>query len=639
MRFNIVNIKLILSLSLIALLAACNGNSSNGSIYPEGGIIQLDDTQNINQGVDLLLHFPKDSVSNISWLQTAGEPITFLAKTSKVISFTPTSAGDYSFSVSFTLNGELVQTLEKTITVNAEENKITSRLSHRVSADNKVSFRSQLDQTIDISTLKWQQVEGPNVTLTSENSDGELAIFFDAPSVSLDTIVTFNVSATDVDNVNTYSDQVAVLIEPAASIGSNAYFSDRKATVFAYNNNSPYIDNLASCVYDNTLISSCTLEQIPLLAEEVKGTSASPSINNIMDRVVVSHQWMGDRFKEFLTNNDTNNDIKNLLRATTAIVISYDVRPSFYWAATGAIYLDAENFWLTPQERDTINEAPDFRADFGNDLQFVMPWRYVKDNDYASNNYAKTKRTGRTAQDALYRLTSLMYHELAHANDFFPSNEWYAHNSNLRVLDAALSTNFESDELAITLPLVSQEMRNLGQVSFAGEAATTLQKSYLPTDIESFFRPDRASDYYAYSSLREDYAMLFEELMMQNRFSVVRDVAITNQPNGDNISASDYIVTWGQRGRIGDDKLRDRVLFSTRRVLPEFDSLSAMEQVSAPIVMVEGNSWLDNLTISPVEPNMNRMMKQSKGDSILTAPDSERESHFTRYYQKPLPNH
>ncbi len=640
MRLTIVNINFVLSLLLITLLTACNGSSSNGSIYPEGDIVQLDEIQNINQGIDLLLHHPNDSISNISWQQTAGEPVTILAKRSKVISFTPALAGDYSFSVTFTLNNGVEQTLEKSITVNEDYHKITSRLSHVVTAGNKVSFRSELDQTIDINTLKWQQVSGPSIALTAEHTDGELAIFFDAPSVNLDTIVTFNVSATDLDNTNTYSDQVAVLIEPAASIGSNAYFSDRKASVFAYNNNSPYAGNLVSCVYSNTLTSSCTLEKIPLLAEEVKGTSASPSIDNIMDRVVVSHRWMGDRFKAFLTNNDTNNDIKNLLRATTAIVISYDVRPSFYWAATGAIYLDAENFWLTPQERDTINEAPDFRADFGNDLQFVMPWRYVKDNDYASNNYSKASRVNRTAQDALYRLTSLMYHELAHANDFFPSNEWYVHSSNLRILDAAVSTNFESDELAISLPLASQEMRNLGQVSFAGEAATSLQRSYLPTDIEGFFSPDRASDYYAYSSLREDYAMLFEELMMQNRFAVIRDVAITNQPSGDDISASDYIVTWGQRGRIGDDKLRERVLFSTNRVLPEFDSLAAMGQVPAPIVMVEGNSWLDNLTISPAESNMSRMMKQFKDPAILTAPtESKRKSNFTRYYQKPLPNH
>ncbi|PKG81964.1 hypothetical protein CXF85_15630 [Colwellia sp. 75C3] len=646
MRINIVNVYLLLSLALITLLAACNGNSFNETDYSVDSIIQLDETQNINQGIDLLLHYPNDSLSNISWKQTAGEPVTILAKTSKVVSFTPSLPGDYSFSVTFTLNNELEKTLDKSISVTEDSHKVTNRLSHVALADNKVSFRSEIDATIDADTLVWQQVSGPSVTLTTENTNGELAIFFDAPNVSLDTIIVFNVTASDVDNT-TYSDKVAVLVEPAAAIGSNAYFSDRKASVFAYNSNSPYADNLVACVYSNTLSSSCTLAKTPLLAEEVKSVSTAPSIENIMDRVVVSHRWMGDRFKEYLTNNDTNNDIKNLLRATTAIVISYDVRPSFYWAATGAIYLDAENFWLTPQERDTINEAPDFRADFGNDLQFVMPWRYVKDNDYASFSYSKSSRVTRTASEGLFRLTSLMYHELAHANDFFPSNEWYVHNSSQRVLDAAVSTNFESDELAITLPLASQEMRNLGQVSFAGETANETQKDYLPIDIKGFFSPDRASDFYAYSSLREDYAMLFEELMMQNRFAVIRDVAITNQPTGENISAADYIVTWGQRGRIGDDKLRARVLFSASRVLPEFDSQAAMNLVTTPIEMVEGDSWIDNLTISPSEPTLSNLIKQLK--SYTNPDDFTRSSskdvktqpvnNFNRYYQKPLPVH
>ncbi|PKI18037.1 hypothetical protein [Colwellia sp. 12G3] len=647
MRLIIVNIYLLSSLLLVTLLTACNGNSFNETDYPVNSIVQLDDTQNINQGIDLLLHYPTDSVSNISWQQTAGEPVTILAKTSKVISFTPTVAGDYSFTVRFTLNNDIQQTLAKSITVNESYHKVTNRLSHAALAENKVSFRSELHETIDVNTLVWQQTSGPSVSLTTENTDGELAIFFDAPNVSSDTIIAFSVTATDVDNTSTYSDQVAVLIEPAASIGSNAYFSDRKASVFPYNSNSPYADNLVSCVYSNTLSSSCTLAKTPLLAEEVKSSSSAPSIENIMDRVVVSHQWMGDRFKDFLTNNDTNNDIKNLLRATTAIVISYDVRPSFYWAATGAIYLDAENFWLTPQERDTINEAPDFRADFGNDLQFVMPWRYVKDNDYASFSYSKSSRVTRTASEGLFRLTSLMYHELAHANDFFPSNEWYVHNSSQRVLDAAVSTNFESDELAITLPLASQEMRDLGQVSFAGETANQTQKNYLPVDIKGFFSPDRASDFYAYSSLREDYAMLFEELMMQNRFAVIRDVAITNQPIGENITAADYMVTWGQRGRIGDDKLRARVLFSASRVLPEFDSQVAMNLVPAPIEMVEGDSWIDNLTISPSESSLSDLTKRLRSyanpdEFSLTSSKTagvEPVNNFNRYYQKPLPAH
>ncbi|WP_019027681.1 hypothetical protein [Colwellia piezophila] len=642
MRLNVVSSKLLLSMSLAVFLSACDSNSSQPvTNYPLESIIQLDETQSVNQSIDLLLHYPNDTVSDISWQQTGGEAVTLLAKNSKVISFTPTVAGDYSFNVSFILNNGASQTLTKNITVNETQHKVTARFSHAVLADNKVSFRSTLQSSVEVSTLRWQQIEGPNVSLTTDNSNGELAIFFNAPQVTVDTIISFNVSATDSNNTS-FNDQVAVLVEPVAPISDNAYFSDRTAKVFPYNPNSAYAENLVNCVYSNSLTSSCTLTQTPLLAEEVKSSSASPSVATIMDRVVVSHQWMGDRFKDFLTHNDANNDIKNLLRATTAIVISYDVRPSFYWAATGAIYLDAENFWLTPQERDTINEAPDFRADFGNDLQFVMPWRYVKDNDYASQSFSRTERVTRTAADALYRLTSLMYHELAHANDFFPSNEWYVHSSNQRVLDAALSSDFESDQLAISLPLASQEMRDLGQVSFAGETANQTQKNYLPSDIEGFFSPDRASDFYAYSSLREDYAMLFEELMMQNRFGIIRDVAITNQPSGENVYASDYIVTWGQRGRIGDDKLEQRVLFSASRVLPEFDSQAAMAEVPTPIAMVEGDNWIENLTISPTNA-----LEQLKGYAIPSgftrsgSPSLEKqhEIYFNRYYEKPLPKH
>jgi len=639
MRLNFVNINLLLSLSLVTLLTACHKYETD---YPLDNIVQLDETQNINQSIDLLLHYPNDAVTNIHWQQTAGDSVTLLATTSKVISFTPTTAGDYSFSVNFTLNGSIEKSLTKNITVAESYHRLTARLSHEVLAENKVSYRSEIQDSIKSSTLVWQQVSGPEVTLTAENSDGKSAIFFDAPSVERDTIISFKVSATDTNSGNVYSDKVAVLVEPAPSISDNAYFSDRKASVFAYNSNSPYASDLVACVYSNSLNSSCTLAQTPLLAEEIKGSSATPSVEDIMDRVVVSHQWMGERFKDFLINNDNHNDIKNLLRATTAIVIAYDIRPSFYWAATGAIYLDAENFWLTPQERDTINEAPDYRADFGNDLQFVMPWRYVKDNANASYSYSKSTRVNRIAEDGLYRLTSLMYHELAHANDFFPSNEWYIHDSGKRVLDAAISSDFESDQLAIALPLASQEMRDLGQVSFAGETANQTQKNYLPTDIEGFFSPDRATDFYAYSSTREDYAMLFEELMMQSRFDIMRDVAITNQPTGDAITGSDYIVTWGQRGRIGDDKLRERVLFSASRVLPEFDSQAAMNSVLAPIEMVAGESWIENLSISP-EPALNRLKSFSIPPVFAQySPENNTiklEGNFERYYEKALPKH
>ena len=257
--------------------------------------------------------------------------------------------------------------------------------------------------------------------------------------------------------------------------------------------------------------------------------------------------------------------------------------------------------------------------------------------------YRKSARITRTPAEGLYSLTSLMYHELAHANDYFPSNEWYVHSSNQRVLDAAVSTNIESDQLAVALPLASQEMHDLAQVSFSGETANETQKNYLPADIAGFFRPDRATDFYAYSSEREDYAMLFEELMMQNRFGIFRDVAITNQPTGAGISAADYIVTWGQRGRIGDDKLRARVLFSASRVLPEFDSQLAMDRVPAPIEMAAGDSWLATLAISPNEKNMSNFIKglrsyviPDNANSASKNPVREPVNNLNRYYQKTL---
>jgi len=618
----------------VLVISGCGGGNSQSdsptsNIGSEGSILQLEESLLTNQGVDLILYFPDDDLTNIKWQQTSGETVDLLASRSKVIGFTPTSSGEYSFSVVFQKNGGATETLTKSITIAEKSSLITTRLAHEVLSGNKVSLRVQLDDSIDSSLIEWQQVSGSAVSLTESNPNGKSTIFFDAPQVNKDTYISFEAHVT-VDGTK-HADKVTVLVEPANTINENAYFDTRVAKVFPYNENSPYKDDLTHCVYSNTLTSSCTLNKLPLIAKEVQNSANVPDINTIMDRVVVSHHWMGDRFKEFITNNDPNNDIKNLLRATTAIVISYDVRPSFYWAATGAIYLDADNFWLTAQERDTINEAPDYRADFGIDLNFVMPWRYVKDNDYASANIPASVRLNRAASVGLYRLTSLMYHELAHANDFFPSTEWAIHSPSTRILDAALSSDFESDQLSIALPLQSQTMRNLAQVSFAGVNATDTQASYSPSDIQGFFSPDTATDFYAYSSLREDYAMLFEELMMQKRFNVFRDVAITNQPIGDNVSAQDYVVTWGQRGRIGELSIKPRVLFSASRVLPEFDSVTALDTVPLPIAMTQGDDWIENLNISPTPSNSKKSAK-----SLLKTYQNQQPLSY-QYYQKALP--
>ena len=579
----------------------------------------------VNQSVNFFLYFPNKVITDIKWTQTSGPVTVFLANTSKVIAFTPSIAGEYQFEVSFNNNGESQQ-LNHFLTVLDEVSVINARLDHAVLEQNNVSLRAEISADIAIDSISWEQLSEEKVTFI-ENG---LSVNFEAPSVDKDTLLTFEVKGTA--NGILVSDTVTILVEDSDLIKNNAYFKDRKASTFPYDNTGPYAQDIVNCVYSNQLTSSCPLEKLPLIAHQ----SLTPTVEDIMSRVVVSHQWMGDRFRDFLLHNDNNNDFKNLLRATTAIVISYDVRPSFYWAATGAIYLDPKNFWLSPDERDTINESADYRASFGRELQFTMPWRYIKDNDYATDYPSETIRITRNENDGLYRLASLLYHELAHANDFFPKTEWFIHDQSSRVLDAALSTNFESDNLAIAYPLFGDEIYALAQVSFSGETATSFQKSYLPSDIKDFFKIEVANDYYNYSSPREDYAMLFEELMMQTRYQVLRDTAVTNLPSGENTSIRDYIVAWGQRGRIGETNIKDRVEFVTKRILPEFESAMIIANLPPPIAMIEGDDWLDNLSISPTVTGKDSNVKAMNADKFNSRLYPDVTGQRT-YYHKELP--
>lgn len=289
-----------------------------------------------------------------------------------------------------------------------------------------------------------------------------------------------------------------------------------------------------------------------------------------MDRVLVSHQWMGERFKDYLTNSVVGPDMLRLLRGVTAIVISYEVRPSFYWAVTGAIYLDADNFWVTPLERDTLNEIPDYRSGFGSDLQFIMPWRYVKDdNYYPAGRFPVADRLTRTFADVEADISWLMYHELGHANDFFPPASWGQLSLNRSPLETINLSSMapDSDDLDSTFPLRSDEMHALAKVNFGGDDATLAQKNVTPDDVVNLFTPDVSTGFYNYYTTREDYATLFEKFMMKYRLDADSDIAIVAR--NDN---PDYLVSWGQRNRFNEPALQQRVLFTVNRVLPEIDA-------------------------------------------------------------------
>ena len=233
-----------------------------------------------------------------------------------------------------------------------------------------------------------------------------------------------------------------------------------------------------------------------------------------------------------------------------------------------------------------------------------MPWRYVRNNEYVT----LTPTSGiRTVEDIRYRMAALLLHELAHANDFLSPARVVAADPSRTVLDIAIGGVIPSSQLSNVSPLRSQMMLGLGQVSFQGETASELQKSLVPPDIASEFSTDAASDYYNYSTTREDFAMLFEEAMMLYLFGIDRDVGVTNKPES-GAPCADYIVEWGVRNRVLDQQVRDRAVRAIGDALPEAQGMP-------PLKTTLGHSRLEVLVGSFLGPLIGLV-----GDAFVGSP-------------------
>lgn len=356
----------------------------------------------------------------------------------------------------------------------------------------------------------------------------------------------------------------------------------------------PYASVLADCTFKESRRDTCSLDRLPFLGQE---TSAI-SVDKIMERVITSHPWMAQRFREVLQT--LPDPALQMTRSLTAVVIGSKIRPSFYTTSTGAIYLDPESLWLTQAERATISDEEDYRAGFGSALQFVSLWRYVKNNDYAYAGYSSSYTGSRTVSDIQLPMARLLFHELTHANDFMPPSALagLARNQTLEQAIDAQTGRRISDELYRSDALSSDTWKKLADVLYRGSPASTAQKAMTPADVSAAFEPDRASDDYNYTTQYEDIAMMAEEALMQFHFGVERDLAFTNRPADSNASGSQYIVAWGVRGRFREPRVAQAAQFVLQRVLPGVDYSAQFASLPAPTPMRAGESWTANLNLS-----------------------------------------
>jgi hypothetical protein len=223
-----------------------------------------------------------------------------------------------------------------------------------------------------------------------------------------------------------------------------------------------------------------------------------------------------------------------------------------------------------------------------------MLWRYVKDGQNIFKYADPAQRVTRTLDEVHLEVAALLYHELGHALDWLPPLAYSTLQSRYEVW-TNLYTRYSdqrltSDTVPRAHPLTSQLMRDLGQVQFRGATATAAQKALTPAEVATAFAADLATDEYAYLTSFEDIAMTLEEVLMQRRLGIRRDVAVVDAA-GDTAATS--IVRWGQRGRIGEPALRPRAKAIAQALVPWLDP-AELDQLSAPVAMRPGESWKDN---------------------------------------------
>ncbi|WGL16259.1 hypothetical protein PVT68_16000 [Microbulbifer bruguierae] len=597
----------------LSILAACGGGGSGGGDDGNNPPISQrdrltlsgDSTAEIGDSVGVVATLSAQGYTRFEWEQLAGPSLGDLAGNGTGgISFDVRTSGNYSFRLTASdRNGNSVQdTFDISVSPDSNNGQVQLRADRAVSEGAEFSLRlNATSYNGSVNSWHFEQLSGPSASMEEDDSE-QPVLFVTAPQVTGDQVLTFK--ATLETSAGSYSDIAYVVVQDRPEVtseyfclGDGDYCGTTAAlnNVYSYRADSPYRDYLADCVYSNQLgdDSLCTLEKLPVIGMQ----SGAPTVDQIMDHVLVSHDWMGARFEQFLNELDPHGDFARLLRATTAVVISSDIRPSFYWSLTGAIYLDPDSLWLSPKERDVINEQPDYRSGFGSDLNFVTPWRYVKNNNYVFYGYPVSQRENRPLREIEADLGSLLYHELAHANDAMSPAKINAglDSSDIFFNQAQSGAVVNESVRAVNTPQ-SSELFALADVRYRGVEASALQRLYDAGDIAGFFFPDSASDFYSYTTPWEDTAMLFEEVMMSMRYGIQRDIAVTNSPFSPR-SGDDYVVAQGQRGRIGSTNIRARATTAVQGLLPEaWAEAHAHLNSITPVAMCVGEGWNQNLT-------------------------------------------
>jgi hypothetical protein len=133
----------------------------------------------------------------------------------------------------------------------------------------------------------------------------------------------------------------------------NNDFFESVGSVGPINPNTYLASAMQACVYAATPSRSCKVAKLPLLGM----MKNKITVQDILDRTLVSHQFLATAFKEVLLRIPAES--LQMFGAVNAVVISDKINPSFYYSMTGAIYLSGRYFWSNLDEWNIVSQVTD----------------------------------------------------------------------------------------------------------------------------------------------------------------------------------------------------------------------------------------------------------------------------------------
>jgi hypothetical protein len=345
----------------------------------------------------------------------------------------------------------------------------------------------------------------------------------------------------------------------AVSALLNKEFFEQVGSTKPYNPSASFVAKMEECIYADTAAKSCTVADLPLIGI----SHPNITVQNILDRTMVTHDFLGTTFKEVLER--MNPEMLQMFGAVSAIVISDKINPSFYFSTSGTIYLSGRYFWRNKEERDIVIQAKDAREGAGLPFQFIFDHDYIKDKKSITS---RAKKDVQSYDEMAINTSRLLFHELTHANDYFPRNAYGIHKIDLsrtyqsiahqRYIDGVLASDLQPTHLA------SKKLKHIGQVLFQGADATAADGKIMAEEVIDEFKNDLASDAYAYSTSREDFAMCAEEALMLYYYNIARYVVVIKLPEANFIPPADYDypIAWGEKSRVLQPAIKKRAIYA-----------------------------------------------------------------------------